>query len=65
VFTIVGCKKPVDPLPTTVDSGAGEQELVTRFELHLKNVVNAADTTMARFNDPEGEGLGALPTTDT
>lgn len=65
VFTIIGCKKPSDPTPTPVDPGAGEQEVMTRFELHLKNAANASDTTMAKFNDPEGEGVGAAPTIDT
>jgi hypothetical protein len=47
------------------DHGAGEQELITRLELHLTNSTLSSDIVIAKFNDPEGEGKGADPTIDT
>ncbi len=64
VLTFFSCKENKnDPKP--VNPGAGDQEVMTRLELQLINISNPSDKIFAKFNDPEGEGKGAPPTTDS
>ncbi len=60
---LTSCKYDNNPNPR--DPGGGDQELITKVTLRLTNASDTTQHVTASFSDPEGEGVGAGPTTDS